>query len=305
MNQRTAIVVLAGSLTAPVLLGLATGREPGLGDLRHLPVARSAHFAVAHTLEPAAATDLSQLLEVLYSRYHEACRAAGFQPRPPTAPLPWLCIDDPVAYARYADQLPGGLPADSDSFYSACSNTVALLYGAPDESGKTTAGKALVGSETWRISHELAHQMCFNTGLQARGVLYPVWVSEGLAANFETHFPVAGGFAGSNPSRQRRLVAAYRQGRLRPLTRMVELIAPPPEGEACLDVYAQAWGLVQFLFQRDPSAFRCYLYTLALRPSGKRPAAALQAEFESAFGPTAELQQAWEGYLAKAAGATG
>ena len=301
-NRRTATLLAASALVVLGTAGLGRGREPDLAEMRHLPLQRSAHFEVAHTLEATTAADLSQLLEVLYARYLEASRAAGFRPRVPAGPLPWLCLSDPLAFAPYAGPREGGMPADDQSYYSACTNTVALLCAAEGGAGQGTTGRSLVGFETWRISHEVAHQMSFNTGLQTRGVLYPVWVSEGLATQFETHDPREGGFAGANPARQRRLAAAFRQGRLRPLGEMVVLTDPPTDHEARLDVYAQSWGLVQFLSQREPRAFRRYLYTLAMRPSGRRPLAALQAEFAAAFGPDEQLQAAWEVFLATGCG---
>jgi hypothetical protein len=216
----------------------------------------------------------------------------------PAEPLEWLCTDDLAAYERLAGQCDTGLPADELSFYSARSNMVALLYGPRGVGGGAGTGAFPVQAETWRLSHEVAHQLNFSTGLQARGVLYPFWVSEGLAMCFETPAVGEGGFAADNPARRDRLGRAHREGRLRPMAEFVLLTAPPAGDEARLDAYAEAWGMVQFLFRRDPRQFRRYLCALSLRPRGPRPAAALAAEFEADFGPTAALQAQWELHLA-------
>jgi hypothetical protein len=45
----------------------------------------------------------------------------------------------------------------------------------------------LIGqANTIKTVHEACHQLAFNTGIQKRGVDYPLWLSEGLACAFET-----------------------------------------------------------------------------------------------------------------------
>lgn len=145
------------------------------------------------------------------------------------------------------------------------------------------------------IPHEMAHQMAYRSGLQASGVMYPFWISEGLAANFET---LEQGFAGPNPDRQRRRMEDYRAGRLADLNEFILHALPPcHDKDASAAAYAQAWGLVRFLYHRDPVAFRRHLYTLACRPHGERPRAALQKEFGNAFGTMETVTRDWERFL--------
>jgi hypothetical protein len=75
--------------------------------------------------------------------------------------------------------------------------------------------------------------------------------------------------------------------------------APPADEDARAELYAQAWGMVRFLYARDAAAFRRYLATLALRPAGRRPDAALRQEFVQAFGSLETVAADWRAFVAR------
>ena len=291
--------VLASGVIALSVSVVGRAAQPR-AEARELCVRETPHFSLSHTLPDGDAADLSQLLETLYARCFTACQDAGLRSRVPREPLHWLCVTQGEATRLCAGCRAGDMPSSEEAYYSAHTNTVVLLHPGASPAGGNLDGMSPIRTDVWRISHELAHQMLFNTGVQTRGVLYPVWLSEGLAANFETHDPAGGGFAEDNASRRCRLTAAYRQNRLLSLNEIITFPRPPAEEEACLDFYAQAWGMVHFLYRRDPKAFRLYLCTLAMRSPGARPAAALRREFDHIFGSPADIQRDWENYLSRA-----
>jgi hypothetical protein len=151
-----------------------------------------------------------------------------------------------------------------------------------------------------RAVHEAAHQLAFNSGLQARGVMYPLWVSEGLATNFECDTTAGIGVGRDNPPRRRQLLRACDAGRLMDLDEFVTMVQIPVGGRASPnDLYAQAWGMFNFLFRNHRSELRSYLGTLARAEQGSRDPEVMEAEFAGAFGSTSRLRESWSEYLRK------
>jgi len=141
--------------------------------------------------------------------------------------------------------------------------------------------------------HEAAHQLACNSEHQTRGVMYPVWISIGLATHFETD----AGFSGDNPARRHRLASAYREGHLYPLVDFLVMDRMPEGEETSMDMYAQTWGFVRFLYERNNKAFRRDLYTLSQRPAGHRPIAALRKEFIISIDAMDRVQDSWVHFL--------
>jgi hypothetical protein len=296
-----------------LLVGLATAGFAGAADKRGkdarpgtgghavpatrrgpaMPAYGTAHFQLQQLPAAAGAAALGKRLESLFDRHLAACRLAGFAFRAPARPLEWV-------FAPQAAAPPEGGNADpeGDAFYLPQDGRVILQSPPAGTEAAACVGASPERPTTLCLSHELAHQLAYSTGLQTPGVQYAFWFAEGLAANFETASLTATNFCGANPYRQSRLVAACRAGRLLPLGELLVLAQAPREWEARDYGYAQAWGLVRFLFQRDAAAFRTYLNSLALRPRGRRPDAALRREFIQAFGPLEEVDADWQRFLA-------
>lgn len=258
------------------------------------------HFRLLHRTGATGIDSLGGILESMFDSHAAACRAAGFALRTPAEPLDWLCLQgeqealsSPRGASRYAE-------AGEASFYSSQADCVVILPHVQDAKAGDDKESSLWPS-MWCLSHELGHQMAYHTGIQSRGVLYAFWVSEGLAANLESPSATAVEFCGNNPCRQRLLIAAHRAGRLTPLNDVLTVTESPKDEEARTDLYAQSWGMVRFLFQRNPSAFRRYLATLAMRPRGRRPDAALRQEFTQTFGTLEAVNSEWLAFLERLA----
>ncbi len=260
--------------------------SPGAGLRNHA----TPHFVLMHTHDEAWAASMSGFLERLYDNFARASASAGFAVCKPKTPLMWLCFCDAAAFEKYNSDFEGrGRPAFK-SFYSSRTDRVLLLEAAP------TA--AILDDDATRIAHEMAHQLSFNCGLQTRGVMYPLWVSEGLAMLFESALLSPDLFAADNPARREQLRIASEHHRLKPLKEFVLMTQAPVDTEARIDFYAQAWGLANMMLREHREAFARYLAILAQMDGGRRPDAALAREFQSAFGDPSTLESRWQSHLA-------
>ena len=224
-----------------------------------------------------------------------------------------------LRYARRADRIDASWTA---AYYSARTNRVALvaqragdghdhdarhasltdhsLHADADRLDTTEAADSTL-SHISRASttHEAAHQLAFNSGLQRRGVIYPVWVSEGLATNFE--LMEHGGDLGpghDNPVRRIQLLEADAGGRLLDLDVLAsQTRVPSDDAAATRDLYAQSWGLFKFLYETRPDAMSDYLQRLRDLPTGVRDEEALHDAFIRSFGEPDDLERSWRRWL--------
>jgi hypothetical protein len=126
--------------------------------------------------------------------------------------------------------------------------------------------------------------------------MYPLWVSEGMATNFEAD--PAGDSGRGNTARCGDLLGRKARGTLLPLDRFVICCrVPSGDPEAVGELYAQAWGFFRFVFQERREGLRKYLAALAAKEPGRRDEAALRREFTQAFGPVEALEQPWGKFL--------
>lgn len=149
--------------------------------------------------------------------------------------------------------------------------------------------------------HEAVHQLAYNSSIQVPGRMYPFWVTEGLATNFETDDPGKPfGPMHENPDRSRLLVQAHTQGQLMPLKDFVALHQLPDsaaEAEAVAILYSQAWGTFRFLFRYKADPTRDYLRALAEAEPGPREPEQLRAEFIEAYGRLDVIEKMLDNYF--------
>lgn len=277
------------------------------------------NFIVVYNTDDRFAADRCGVLETTHRRFYDAFGVAGFAPLPLRERLVCVMFEEPDQFERYA------LSADrinmswSRGYYSARTNRVAffdergdmptprgraaradddrpspLLAATPNNDEADSASLNLA-----KTTHEAAHQIAFNCGLQTRGVMYPLWVSEGLATNFELASP-EGRFGPEydNPSRRRHMISALERGELVSLTEMAGLSRVPTHDPRRVTVtYAQSWAMFKFLFQRRPEQLRRYLGSLAVLPPGARSSEAMRREFVAAFGSVGDLEMEWADFL--------
>ncbi len=282
----------------------------------------SEHFLILSSGEDRWAETAGYLLERVYYQFHSAFRSAGYGLEAEQEKLIWICFpteDEFITYADLADKVDMSW---SDGYYSARTNRVALIkkarrplsvsavasWTAPGRMADNTSTSSdgiyskpgsFSGVDVKRATHEAAHQLAFNSGLQKRGVMYPFWASEGLATNFEADSISQIELGRPDLTRRSRLLAANRNGKLMEIDEfMLVTRVSTGNGEQLRNMYAQAWGFFRFLWHKHPGKLRSYLKDLSTKDSGPRSSYVMRRELVKNFGSLEALNISWRNYLA-------
>ena len=307
MPKLLGLTVVALHAALAVSAGVCAGGQP-VSPVTQLAAAlgpaydihRTDNFVIAYAdSQQAWASQTGQLLERVRAHFMQTFDAAGFSVNSPSEPCVWVCFDRPEDFYTYAAASEKRDMSWTQSYYSARTNRVALLRPAP---GAILASETLEGGcscdaneDARKTAHELAHQLSFNTGLLKRGVMYPLWVAEGVATFFETSALSDDQEIAANESRLNRLADLTTAGRLMNVEDLAVLTSLPPKDEdRTCDIYAQCWALFSFLLKEQPTQLQKYLATLAALPAGSRSPQTIRAEFVRSFGPMAAVQSQWQ-----------
>ncbi len=284
------------------------------------------HFKLLHEPGASYAGLAGRTLEDAYRHFYEVFAQAGFDLSRPKDRLVWICFPQKSGFNQYALQVERMDLSWLDGYYSTLTNRVAIVQtdeggpqrdevSPPSDRDMRVAVAAhrsprdgvlpmsAMGSrfDVTRLTHEVAHQLSFNSRIQQRGVMYPLWVSEGLATNFEFSGTETPGLDHVNTPRLNGLLEAYAAGELAPLRQFVVQTAVPPDAGVGRRYYAQAWGFFHFILTERPESLRAYLHRLAENRTERRDATAMLAEFREAFGPVETLEPAWQAFLTRQA----
>ncbi len=258
------------------------------------------------------------LAESMRDEFYRSFQQAGFDLTLPDKPLTWLCFEHHKDFEAYSLRADNTDSSKIHGYYSLGTNAVAVaqvdsLAAAPasqperaDAGTSSDKPRSFVipddfrGSiETSRTLHEAAHQLAFNSGIQKRGVPYPLWLSEGLAMQFEPDAAGTVALGRDNPDRRVGLLMMRMRGRLIPLADLVARPEYSPAlGRSEREVYAQSWGLFQFLFRTRPGQLKAYLQAMARLPAGRASTQTLHTIFVNSFGPLPALEADWAKFLA-------
>jgi hypothetical protein len=118
-----------------------------------------------------------------------------------------------------------------------------------------------------KTRHEAAHQLLFNSGVQKRGKAYPFWLAEGLAMLFESVDKE--GRAGPSLVNGYRLATYRRLQKNNELIPLADLLHHSPKDDDGAEVvagrYAQAWGVMHYLWNKHPAHLAAYLKAMEER----------------------------------------
>jgi hypothetical protein len=251
---------------------------------------------------------MGQMLDRVYDRFYQSFGQAGFSPRRDIGKLVCVCLDSYNQFDAYGRSADGMEASWMDGYYSYQTNRVAFVRSstgalvqpasAPAKSPRRAAANApadpgplSAGVNVRTATHELAHQLAFNSGLQNRGATYPFWLTEGLAMNFEATSADSCGLCQSDSRYRARLADARSRGVLIPLERFVGMTeVPTGSAQAIRDAYAQAWGLFAYLFEHHRTELVKYLADVSKAWPGSG-SDALRRRFIDAFGPLDRLER--------------
>jgi hypothetical protein len=285
--------------------------EPDLEDIRRaLPptgpfeAACSPHVVLLHQRSAARAAERLELLESIVRSYYMLFAAEGLELPVPGRRLVAAWFADRRDYLAFlhaegADAFRGTL-----GYYHP---TLGLVV-THDTHGRIApdAGPDRVGSllremdrsafELGTAAHEMIHLLVAASGLAPRPDSFPLWLHEGLAAQFEV---VRGGrWAGIGRAHDLRL-PDWR--RIDPAPRLVPLLRDAGFGHGYRrDAYAAAWALVYYLRKSHPDRFTTFLDLLRSPDAEVRPAAdRTVALFRAAFGDDLQgLEADWHRMMA-------
>jgi hypothetical protein len=265
------------------------------------------HFSLICSPNPAESEEIAHLLELAYHHFGSLFSGYHFELRTPPEKLRWVIFASGDSFSRYAIETEGWDLSWLTGYYSAKTNTVAIVTPQKTSEWQVRAQSSQAhdiiacppDAETALVQlvHEAAHQLSFNTGLQKRKVLYPIWASEGLAMFFERS--LLSKYSESkccSGARGRRLAQLHRQGQLIRLEEFIS-ISRLDETARAIDVYAQAWGLFQFLCEHQRDSLRKYFSNLYDLEPGWRDERTLACEFVEAFGSPDQLDGQWQRFL--------
>jgi hypothetical protein len=284
------------------------------------------HFTIVHEVGAGDIAGTGRALESAYRHFYDVFLKAGFRPTHSEDPLVWICFPQQSGFNRYALRAEGMDLSWLDGYYSTLTNRVAVVQPnlrmarrepvilPPPRMGDmritlaanhrqsenvlpmSPSGPTL---DLTRLTHELAHQLAFNSGIQKRGVMYPIWVSEGLATNFECDSLTSESVLSSSTTRAGCLAATYTGGEMMPLRELVVQTRVSADIEASRQHYAQAWAFFRFLLTERPENLRVYLSRIVSLPGGRRDGQRLLNEFTDAFGAPESLEPAWNAFVAR------
>lgn len=295
-----------------------------LGSLTGTPFQTTSteHFTIVHEKGASGVAGTGVALEAAYHHFYDVFAKTGFQVSPSRDRLVWICFPQQNGFNRYALRAEGMDLSWLDGYYSTLTNRVAVVQpdvqvaeqepvdlprmndfritlAANKQQSEKVLPMAPPGSrfDVTRLTHELAHQLAFNSGIQKRGVMYPIWVSEGLATNFECGGLRTGNALPCNTARSSSLATACAAGELVPLRQFIVQTRVPADIEASRSHYAQAWAFFRFLLTQYPENLQEYLYREANQPAGRRDVNVMLSRFTDAFGTPESLEQAWNAFV--------
>jgi hypothetical protein len=304
--------------------------SPDLTDLRvirsllgkSIEVSTTEHFCILHEATASYVPATGETLEKAHGQFYRTFSRAGFELARSADRLVWICFPQQSQFDEYAVRVEGTDLSWLDGYYSTLTNRVAIVEPSPrlwdpseaemremsrnwvSVAANTQAReKVLPMSATEppmdvaRLTHELAHQLAFNSGLQKRGVMYPFWVSEGLATNFEFEGVADNHLESCSTARRDCLVKARLTDELLPLAQFVVQTSVPTIASQSRRYYAQAWAFFQYLLTERGESLRDYLRQEALLPPGRRDAHVLLREFVNAFGSLDDMETSWDAFL--------
>lgn len=152
-----------------------------------------------------------------------------------------------------------------------------------------------------KTTHEAAHLLAFNRGLQLRSRQYPFWLSEGLATCFEAESVEAarkGRFGPDhpNPVREKEFGEALSEGELIPLEALVEMAAPAADENVARIMYAQAHSFFRWVYRYERAALAGLFSDIAREPAGGAGGIGPRRHgelFRARFGDPARLERRW------------
>lgn len=253
---------LEGPRADPDTIGL----ETALGV--PLKATRGVLVELLHQEDEAAAIERVAHLERVVRAYYLWFGFLGVDLKGPTRRLVFVQLHDRRDYLRFLTSQSAGAFSNTMGYYHPTFRAV-LAYdlgepsrpvSRPTIEGPTARRRLLAdcdraAKERGTASHEMIHLLVVESGLDPDSTRFPLWLHEGLAAQFEV---VRGGrWAGIGQAHDLRL-SDWRSAE--PVPRLAPLLRDAGFGQGYRrETYAASWGLVNYLGNVKPKEFVAFL----------------------------------------------
>lgn len=266
------------------------------------------HFVILSDGERAWTQARAALLERANHQFERLMGRLGLPVSAPESKLLCVLINDYAAYAAFARTHDGVTAPWVAGYYAAFSNRAVFFNDATSpqfqraraDASREPGGAARVDARAAAVTiaktlHEAFHLIAFNRGLQSRARQAPFWLTEGVAACFESESPNrAFGPDHGVEKREAEFRALLREGRLIPLEALVAMNAAPPEDDEIAGVmYAQSYALVRYLFRHRRDELAAFFRDLQREPPGLMTARRHGEMFAARFGDPREVEKAF------------
>jgi hypothetical protein len=224
-------------------------------------VRASAQFVVVQPTN--CQRDWARLMQQFYGNVQTYCSARQIPMQHPQFPLVAVVMPSRQAMVQYAEQQQDRIGSNFLAYYSLSSNRVLMF----DSNDRANDGHGPLELET--VFHEAFHQIAFNTRLHKRTAAPPLWVSEGMAAAFETpgmsdHRRSKSVSDRVHPFHLRRLLEdANGSDFERVLTNLIDEDSLFQTDST--QAYAVAWAMAFYWMEHSPHRFARYLETINQR----------------------------------------
>ena len=303
-----------GPAGEPDLAAVQRALRPG-----RFQILRGSRVVLIHQLDEGTARERVELADRVVTTFCLTLAAQGLRPTAPARRLVSVCFAERDDYRTFLDRNEATAFGSTQGFYHPTLRAV-FAFDAPGDVDQKRRRQSLANrrragappAELDRLAllidldrraidlgilaHETVHQLAVATEVEPRPDAFPVWLHEGLAAQFEV---VRGGrWAGVGRTNDLRL-PDWRT--IRPAPRLLPRLRDHGLGQGYRrDAYAESWALVFFLRKTRPDQFRTYLELLRTptpTASGSTDPHHLAA-FRKAFGTDlAGLEAEWRRYV--------
>ncbi len=238
----------------------------------------SPHFVLLTQAADADALARLDVLERVYVSFYLTFAGQGLPLRPPREKLVAAVFERRADYVGFLSREGADAFASTLGYYHPTRKAVVSFDARDLPALRNRPDAAAAGRDAARLSllldlerrafdlgmaaHEATHQLAALSGLAPRHDDFPIWLHEGLAAQFEV---VRGGkWAGVGRANDLRL-PDWRA--LRPPPALSPIVRDTGFGHGYRrDLYAEAWSLVFFLRKAHPREFTRYLDLLRAPP---------------------------------------
>jgi hypothetical protein len=205
------------------------------------------------------------IMETMQPGVEENLKSLGLKLQKPEFPLVVIIMPDRKTFDAYR-----AMPKEMAAYYNNMTNYI-VMYEDPELVDKAPEFAAKQAAYT--VAHEGVHQVMSNDGSKKRLAQWRPWITEGMA-EYYSPLKVHSSLVKKNKSELPERTMKWSKAGLVNDIRMFSLLKmEPANGNLVKHVvesdkldgkgYAVAWGLVHYLINKKPDAFRAYLAEVA------------------------------------------